>query len=1567
MTRFSSEMPPCSYQRSHLSQHQLKNELVCEKWQPGGTGEPLQMFKAPFEAGYIPRKVLGGAPGKVVNTNRGGEIVAAGDEIPGAQEEEPCPIQIKPFSFAPLDYSSGEGSTTPTSPGSNVAFKNSSSTPIPKWEQESNVRDLVTAFELSQEAKYMPSIETTDFAIRCQDPRQAYLKEIVNYQLRSKLSEVRRESEEHSEKDSTDDEEYECSSEGPLQDDLRTHFIRMEINSEIRKIGRLRARRQQIKKLLTYRADKRALLKELREKSILEKLKQLKLQRGKLILDLAAVNQQERRDELITTRLKTRLQEALQEDLTQSLTASYQNEELKVIVDKRLDGFNKVIRHKKLNYSQYDPTATAVHSQEPSRVPRSDSGNWFGQYSLRVGVDNKNRSSSVSSETVIESPGPKEFFLRTIVNNILSKRSNKGSRTRQMFLLSRHIAMPEQAYLKLKVIKKIKRAKERQRMWTVRRLINSEITTYGNKAAVAREIARKSEEIKRRVGLLSKLEMELREEREVRKRTLTKDLNELKLQRGRVITELGRFASSINSTKEQELKQAVREVTKQRARKTLVCHEIKNRRLEYARKQEAKAHRLKREINTIVETHFRLSQVVLDIKTRGQTIFNKEKVLEQLRIRSSKIAKRKAWLNFSWREQRERLHDDLARHIEAKRQQKREEEIRLHPIKRYDDRPVARQMFLKKEVNIQIRQRGRKLAMQRELLTRFRTVDLKTELCQEIHERVHRQAWRRELIKREITMVVNQRALKAQVNLWIRKQNWRLRSVSTKKALKKTTSFSLDDNFSTAKKKNKDQLKTEIGKEVEKVNLRARLRKLKERRGSVILELSKVQNKQIRLKRRLMQEIRNKTMSENMLKVLKERAEAKKRKHQIDQVLRQRELKTRLNREIHQRQRQTTMKKLVLQELRMVKLKMMVGREIKQRAEIARNKRAVYQDLQARFDKATAMRQIKNKDHWILNPRYRMEQARQAWHYARVVEQVNLMGKRMRVNEEIRHLNEMARRRKHIAVIMAQCKRKDACLKEMQNLSETKLDTDQCVESKVKCIKEKVKKMLRLRAQVVRRKSLVNMELKMRVAKAKCVFAIWKRAQSRMFHSYVIQELKQRTNLARCVQKIKTRDFYPRHVAWPVEISPLVGVKQHINHKKVITVIKQAGRKIALNNEILQRQAQCNQKEMVLTEIKCRFARTKINEEIRAKGRLVLRVGVAKKVEVIDYHKLVVIEFKQRWRHAEVMQEIRVRQKQIFWKQQTCIIIKQGGHKVRVNKEIRSIARQKCIKKQINTLIKQGGMRSRLMKEIRQLKMVSELKKQKELKAKVNLTIRQMAKAVENKRKVCAVIKQTGLKAICNRQIRRKHFRLRSWSVPIIIKQQASDRSQRYQQPAQQVPSVVQFGVQCEKLEHLQITRPKINTNRRRRHGSFMQEQLQKLADQLEKHNEKQEGQIRSLAAEVRQQKADFNALVSRMVDDKNKLYQELDVLMRENQILKNNVNEKRKLMVMQKSQVQVVGKTIGSNRHRQLQQTPIFYQEMQEMGKSRVATNAGRGKMQYNHQLNTQAQQVEHMTQILL
>merc|ERR1719173_127897 len=562
---------------------------------------------------------------------------------------------------------------------------------------------------------------------------------------------------------------------------------------------------------------------------------------------------------------------------------------------------------------------------------------------------------------------------------------------------------------------------------------------------------------------------------------------------------------------------------------------------------------------------------------------------------------------------------------------------------------------------------------------------------------------------------------------------------------------------------------------------------------------------------------------------------------------------------------------------------------------------------------------------------------------------------------------------------MAQCRRKDACLKEMQSL----IERQQAEQNK----DQYYMKMLRLRAKVVRQKRLVINELKMTVAKAKCVFAIWERAQSRQNHSYVIQELKQRTNLARCVQKIKTRDFYPRHVAWPVEISPLVAVKQHIKHKKVMKVIEQFGRSLQRQNDKKAEVARYH--KMVMSEFKRRWRHAEAIQyqknlkkaEVARYHKMAMRElkrrfrhaeamqnEIVKKAEVARYHKMVMTEYKQRWRHAEVMQEIRTRQKQIFWKQQTCIIIKQGGHKVRVNKEIRSIARQKCIKRQVINLIKQGGIRSRLMKEIRQLRMISELKKQKDLKAKVNLAIRQMAEAADNKRKICTVIKQTGLKARCSREIRKQRYRLRSCPAPKLMQRRII--VERSQQPKQQLTSIVQVAAQRETLEHHQLTRPKINANKRRRRGELMQHQLQKLADKLEEHNEKQEGRIRSLTAEVQQQKADFNALVSRMVDDKNKLYQELDVLMRENQILKDNLRmqeeESSKLMI-QKPKAQVVGKAHGSNRHRQIQQSSIFYQEMQELGKSKVSNNIVRGKIGNKHQLNRQVQQVDNMTQILL
>jgi len=210
-------------------------------------------------------------------------------------------------------------------------------------------------------------------------------------------------------------------------------------------------------------------------------------------------------------------------------------------------------------------------------------------------------------------------------------------------------------------------------------------------------------------------------------------------------------------------------------------------------------------------------------------------------------------------------------------------------------------------------------------------------------------------------------------------------------------------------------------------------------------------------------------------------------------------------------------------------------------------------------------------------------------------------------------------------------------------------------------------------------------------------------------------------------------------------------VKQQMLKKRVNTVIKQAGRKIELNKEIVERQAQCNRKALVTSEIVYRFLKTRMCQEIRTKGRSVLRGEAMLRKKVAMYHKMVVTELNTRIAHLEVIKEIKTRQKNIFWKKQTCIIIKQGGYKVRVNKEIRSMAKQKHMKKEINAIIKQGGLKSDVLKSIRQLRLIADLKKQKDLKAHVVLSIKQIGKAYEDKRRVCVVIKQTGLKARCNR------------------------------------------------------------------------------------------------------------------------------------------------------------------------------------------------------------------------
>merc|ERR550539_1269788 len=259
----------------------------------------------------------------------------------------------------------------------------------------------------------------------------------------------------------------------------------------------------------------------------------------------------------------------------------------------------------------------------------------------------------------------------------------------------------------------------------------------------------------------------------------------------------------------------------------------------------------------------------------------------------------------------------------------------------------------------------------------------------------------------------------------------------------------------------------------------------------------------------------------------------------------------------------------------------------------------------------------------------------------------------------------------------------------------------------------------------------------------------------------VCDEILQRTRLARCIYDIKNQMYYLRKVPKPVEFSPVTIIKQQLHKKRVNTVVRQAGLKIELNQELLDRQATCTRKQRVTEEIKVRARKVKLCREIRRRAHHTLRAHVEQWSETQKNYRMCVGEFQQRCRHLQVVNEIKVRQKQVHWKQQTCIIIKQGGNKIRVNKEIRGMARQRFLKKQINTLIKQGGLKSRVQKEIRNLRLISEVRRQKDLKRKVNIAIKQIAQAKINKRRVNCVVKQTGLKARCNQQIRSQRFTLR--------------------------------------------------------------------------------------------------------------------------------------------------------------------------------------------------------------
>jgi len=557
------------------------------------------------------------------------------------------------------------------------------------------------------------------------------------------------------------------------------------------------------------------------------------------------------------------------------------------------------------------------------------------------------------------------------------------------------------------------------------------------------------------------------------------------------------------------------------------------------------------------------------------------------------------------------------------------------------------------------------------------------------------------------------------------------------------------------------------------------------------------------------------------------------------------------SREFRQRQEQRLLKNRMLQELRMVKLKTVIRREIDLTDVVARDYKAVVQDIQALGVKARAMQQMKNKCETTSK------------------------------KETSQELEPSIEERQ----VMLKCLVNEAV--------------------KSRFLNKAVNKMLNLRSKVISQKSKLLFELKVHFTKTKCMCEIRQIGLARRNYMLVIMELKQRVKHARCVRNIKTGSYYLNHVSQPIEISSVVTIKQQMQLRRVNTVIKQAGLKVRLNQEIIHYEHGSG-RALAIREIEKRFAATSINSEVRSK--------VMSRSARTDYNH-VIQELEQRYRHREIVKEIKTRQKQIFWKSQTCIVIRQGGNKIRVNKEIRSIARQKRLKTHINTLIKQGGLKSRVQKEIRQLRKIALLKRQKVLKAKVNSTIREVAKARKAKRTVRTVIKQTSLKTKCNEEIRR--------GLDHPLRQVRTTQFQRW---------VASQEVDSNKTVP---TWPDIMADDWETPISDESIAVMKLVEsvtRVSETREKQDKVIRKLTQEITQQRMDFIALNKRVVDDKRNLYRELEELRLENekltQTLKNQADDEKLRKSFMENQ-----KTYKNNqKHRQQQQTHMLHQETQEV-----------------------------------
>jgi len=614
------------------------------------------------------------------------------------------------------------------------------------------------------------------------------------------------------------------------------------------------------------------------------------------------------------------------------------------------------------------------------------------------------------------------------------------------------------------------------------------------------------------------------------------------------------------------------------------------------------------------------------------------------------------------------------------------------------------------------------------------------------------------------------------------------------------------------------------------------------------------------------------------------------------------------SKEVRQREKQKFLKERLLQELRIVKRKMEICREINLIGAVARNHKAVVQNVQALGDKARVMQQIENKDHWLLNPKHSVKQKIIAENKLNETKEVGIES----TKEVMQDFEPFA---------WGAVEERQVMLKSLVN---------QAVKSLF--LQKTVNKMLSIRSKAIKLKSKLLFELKVHFAKTKCMYEIRQLALARRNHKLVIMELKQRISFAKCARDIKKGSYNLNHVSWPIEISSVVMLKQQIRLRGVNTVIQQAGLKARLNQEIANHQWLCNRKARAIRETVARFGSTPISTEARPQ---------AQTTEANYNH--VVQELEQRCRHREVVKEIKTRQKQIFWKMQTCIIIRQGGHKIRVNKEIRSIARQKYLKKQINTIIKTGGLKSRVQREIRQLRKIAALRRQRDLKSKVNTVIREMAKARQR-----IVAKQTSLKPEFNSEIRR----VKNQPISHVLTPSGEQRRMSQDPFEGDIRTSTWLGDSEDESDQL-ISDETIAVMK-----------LVESVTRVSETSEKQDKIIRKLTEEITQQRRDFVDLNKRVVDDKKKLYRKLEELMRENEQLSETFMRQTKEEKLKKSSQEAQINDKNYQVHRQHQQTPMLYQEMQELISSKFSSE---GKLlNYQHGLCKQREAIPESLHLL-